>query len=113
MTNTNKSRGNKWELVVAKWLQPFFNKSIITTRQGNRDLDNKKIDLMFSDGNTLPFHPQCKSSQSFLWTWLDELPKKGVIFWKRVEKVKARQKCVGKYVIMSLETFEEFMKSKS
>ncbi len=110
MPNTNKKRGSNWEYAVRDFLQHFYPKKIITTREGSKALDNNKIDLMFEDGTTLPFPPQCKSSISFNWTWLEEIPKNGIIFWKRMKKVNTKQTCLGKYVIMNLDTFEQLMK---
>jgi hypothetical protein len=110
MPSVNKKRGNLWEYAVRDILQQFFTKKIITTREGSRALDNQKIDLMFEDGITLPFSPQCKSSLSFSWNWLEEISGDGIIFWKRMVKVNTKQKCLGKYVIMEMETFEKLMK---
>lgn len=106
----NRKKGRKWEYDVRNFLQPFYNKKIITTAQGSRLKDANKEDLMFEDGNSLDFPSQCKNTISFNWFWLDEIPANGIIFWKRMVKVNTKQKCLGKYVIMNMETFEQLMK---
>lgn len=111
--NKNRQRGFTWEYAVRNFLQQFFTKKIITTREGSKALDNNKIDLMFEDGTTLPFSPQCKSSISYNWKWLEEMPSNGILFWKRMVKVNTKQKCIGKYVIMELETFEMLMNERN
>lgn len=112
MSNLNKSRGNNWEYEVRDILQEYNEKRIITTREGSRALDALKVDLMFEDGTSLEYPPQCKSSQSFSWNWIDELLPNGIVFWKRMKKVTKNQKCIGKYVLMDLETFKSLIHNK-
>lgn len=110
MASKNKLRGSKWEYDVRDILQPFHTKRIITTREGSRALDAIKQDLMYEDGTTLEYPPQCKSAQVFSWKWVDELVPNGIVFWKRMKKVNTNQKCIGKYVIMDLETYLNLIK---
>lgn len=109
MASLNKKRGNKWEYETRDFLQKYYKDEIITTRAGSTAKDNNKEDLMFKNGKSLPFPPQCKSTQSFNWNWLKELPKNGILYWKRMVKREKKQVCTGKYVIMDLETFEKLM----
>ena len=103
MGNTNKQRGNKWEYAVRDLLQEYYTEDIVTTRSNSVALDNEKHDLMFKYG-PMPYPPQCKSTQTFEWKWLSELPLNGIVFWKRMKKVNKNQKTLGKYVVLYLDT---------
>jgi len=113
MASKNKLRGNKWEYFIRDILQAFHIKRIITTREGSRALDALKQDLMYEDGTSLKYPPQCKSSQSFSFKWVDELVPNGIVFWKRMKMKEKKQICIGKYVIMNLETYLKLTESKN
>ena len=79
-----KQKGNRWELVCARILQPFFPR-VATARAESKALDNLKVDLT----NTYPFLFQCKHVERGLdpHKVLTEMPnwegQYKVLLWKR------------------------------
>lgn len=121
MTNgkRNKSAGSGWERELAQEFRKIGFPDVITTRQGSRELDAKKIDLMnsnLSKNGRLEYNVQAKNVKGHLayGKILDELPKEdsiiNVVLHKQTTKVKNRFVCKDKFAILYLKDFLELIK---
>lgn len=115
----NKQAGSSWERLLAQKFRDIGYKDVITTRQGSRELDALKIDIMNSTTSTegrLPFNVQCKNIKGHLpyGKVLKELPKEtgitNVICHKSTKKVNNRFVEQGRFAILYLDDFLEMIR---
>lgn len=111
--------GHGWERELAEMFRSIGYKDVITTRQGSRELDNLKIDLMNSNTSKegrLPWNVQAKCVKGHLsyGKVLEELPTEqgivNVICHKSTKKVNNRFIEQGRYAILYLDDFIEMVK---
>lgn len=112
--NNNKKRGNAFERYCVSSLNKL-GFDLITTRQGSKQLDDMKVDIMNKDVfNKFPINIQCKTtSTSINYTKiLEEMPKGPKAIWhKLTEKKGNRFVEKSKVVVLSEDAFLLLMKS--
>ena len=108
----NKSAGSGWERTLAERFRQIGFKDVITTRQGSRELDNLKIDLMNSNTSAegrLKYNVQAKNIKGHIpyAKVIRELPKENgiinVICHKQTIKVGTRFLPVDNFAILYLD----------
>ena len=112
--SNNKQRGNAFERYCVTSLNKLgFN--LITTRQGSKQLDDEKVDIMNKDVyDKFPIHIQCKTTASKLdyFKIMDEMPKGPKAIWhKLTEKKGSRFVEKTKVVVLSEDAFLLLMQS--
>ena len=110
----NRNRGHAFERWCKNHLSKWF-PFLITTREGSRDLDAKKVDLMYplDKYGELPFHFQCKTTTKWL-NLLDIIPhmptdKLRAIIHKKTKKANKNMQQEGLYVYMPWEDFTKIL----
>lgn len=115
----NKQCGSTWERTLAQKFRELGFKDVITTRQGSRELDALKIDLMNSNTSAegrLPYNVQAKNVKGHLpyAKVIGELPKENniinVVCHKMTEKKNNRFVEVDKFAILYLDDFLDMVK---
>ncbi len=121
MTNgrRNKVAGSTWERELAIAFRELGFTDVITTRQGSRELDAKKIDLMNSNlsiHGRLPYNVQAKNIKGHIpyAKVIGELPKEpgivNVIMHKMTNKVGSRFILQDKFAILYLDDFLDMVR---
>lgn len=117
--NRSRSAGHGWERELAQIFRDIGYKDVITTRQGSRELDSLKIDLMnsqMSKEGRLPFNIQAKCVKNHLpyLKVISELPKEegimNVICHKSTKKVNNRFIEQDRFAILYLDDFFKLIK---
>lgn len=115
----NKQAGSSWERTLAQWFREIGFKDVITTRQGSRELDALKIDLMNSNTSKegrLVYNIQAKNIKGHIpyAKVISELPReegiKNVICHKMTRKVGNRFVEQDQFAILYLDDFMEIVK---
>jgi len=102
MTNNNRSRGNKWELVCIQDLKPIYPQAV-SSRAESRNRDAQKVDICYTE----PFNFQCKTTKGKINydEIIKSMPDDGIniILHKQTEKKGKRFYEVGRYAILPME----------
>ncbi len=115
----NKVAGSNFEREMAQKMREIGFTDVITTRQGSRELDALKIDLMngsISKEGRLPYSIQCKNVKGHLpyAKVISELPREegytNVIFHKMTVKKNNRFVEQDRFAILYLEDFFKLIK---
>ena len=116
----NKTAGSNYERTIVRELKEMGFSGVVTSRSESRNMDNSGVDIFDTrdnpeEGYILPIHIQCKNSQNnvnyhdLLTSELLPKNKPMVIFHKKTKKAGKRFMPRGEYVIMTKETFYEFL----
>ena len=111
-----RSKGNNYELQIAKELGELGYQNIVTSRSESKRTDNMKIDLIDKDGK-LPFYAQCKKTKNTpsYFGISDECPLKDkpfVVFWNKqeVKEGNVNMSSAGEVVMIPKDYFYKLLR---
>jgi len=114
----NRAVGHNYERVVAESFRKLGFRHVITSRNGNRDRDGQKVDLVNRDelvNGRFPYNVQCKCTTKALAypKLLKQLPRvdgvMNVIFHKQTKKCKSKFMPSDRFVILYEKDFLEIV----
>ncbi len=110
----NRARGVEYERAIAKELRSLGYESVVTSRSESKSMDDKKIDLIDSEGK-LPFLPQLKATINTpdYFGIEKECPIKDkpfVIFWKKIQPTDSTFRAIGEIVMLPKKFFYDLIK---
>lgn len=110
----SKTKGNTWELKIAKELRNIGFPGVVTSRSESKRTDDDKVDLIDIEGKMF-FYPQIKATQNTpsYFKIREESSKENkyfVLFWAKQEKREVNIITTGEAVILDKEFFYELIK---
>lgn len=112
----SRTKGHSYETKIARELRELGYTGIVTSRSESKAADNKKIDLIDTEGK-FPYHIQLKCTQSTpaYHQISAECPLKDkpfILIWNKQVKKQTNICSVGEVVILPKEEFYKLIKLK-